>query len=886
MEDMNKSYSPNEIEEKWYKIWEEKGYFHADENSEKPSYTIVIPPPNVTGVLHMGHVLNNTIQDTLIRWKRMSGYNALWMPGTDHAGIATQNKVERKLDESGIKREDLGREKFVEEVWKWKEEHGGIITKQLRKLGASLDWERERFTMDDKLVEAVKDIFVKLYNDDLVYRGEYMINWCSRCGTALADDEVDHEDKTGAIWQIKYPIKDSDEYLIVATTRPETMLGDTGIAVNPNDERYKHLLGKKAILPLVGREIPIIADEYVDVAFGTGAVKMTPAHDPNDFEIGKKHNLEIINILNENGTMNKNAGEDYENLDRFDARKKILEDLEEKNLLVGKKEHNHAVGHCYRCNTIVEPRVSKQWFVKMQPLADKALEVVKNGKVKIIPKRWEKVYYNWLENIRDWCISRQIWWGHRIPAYYGPDEKVFVADDYEAAKEQAIKYYGKEVELVQDTDVLDTWFSSWLWPFSTLGWSENTKELEKFYPTSTLVTGADILFFWVARMVMAGLYAMDEIPFENVFLHGIVRDEIGRKMSKSLGNSPDPIDIIDKYGADALRFSMLYNTSQGQDVFFSEKLIEMGRNFANKIWNVSRFVLMNLEGFNPAEIDVNSLKFELSDTWILSKLNNAILGVNNNLESFNLSEAAKSVYEFLWGDFCDWYVEIAKIRLYNGNTEEKMTAQFVLWNVLEQGLRLLHPFMPFLTEEIWQRLPETGETIMLSEFPEFSSDMISIKTEENMTFVQDVIKAVRNIRTEANISPGKKINALLKTAEGEEQVVLEESKEVILKLANLEEFAVMCDIERPEMSAIKVVKETEIYIPLEGIIDIDAEKIRINKEIEKNQKELDRVSGKLKNEKFISSAPKDIIDREKRIEKEYSDKIEKLKNSLEIFAKN
>ncbi len=881
---MNKNYSPKEIEEKWYDLWEKNKYFRAGTTEGKPAYTIVIPPPNVTGVLHMGHVLNNTIQDTLIRWKRMSGYNTLWMPGTDHAGIATQNKVERKLAEEGQNREDIGREKFIEKVWEWKDEHGGKITKQLRRLGASLDWEKERFTMDEKLVESVKEIFIKLYNDDLVYRGEYMINWCSRCGTALADDEVEHEDVAGGIWEIKYQIKDSDEYVVVATTRPETMLGDTGIAVNPDDERYKHLIGKMAILPLVGREIPIIKDDYVDKEFGTGAVKMTPAHDPNDFEIGKRHNLEIINILNENGTINDSAGEKYKGMDRFEARKQIITDLEELGLLIKKKEHNHAVGHCYRCNTVVEPRVSKQWFVKMEPLAKEALEVVRNGKVKIIPKRWEKVYYNWLENIRDWCISRQIWWGHRIPAYYGPDEKLFVATSYEEAQQQAKEHYGKEVELCQEKDVLDTWFSSWLWPFSTLGWPEKTKELEMFYPSSTLVTGADILFFWVARMVMAGLYAMDEIPFENVFLHGIVRDEEGKKMSKSLGNSPDPIDIIDKYGADALRFSMLYNTSQGQDVFFSEKLIEMGRNFANKTWNASRFVLMNLEGFDPRELDINNLKFELADTWIFSRLNDAIMGVNSNLESFNLSEAAKSIYEFLWGDFCDWYVEIAKIRLYNGNAEEKLTAQFVLWNILEQGLRVLHPFMPFLTEEIWQLLPETGETIMLSDFPEFSGDMISVKTEERMLFIQNIIKAIRNIRTETNISPGKKINALLKASEGEEQVILEENKDILMKMSNLDEVMIFCDLEKPDLAAVKVVSNTEIYIPLEGIINIEEEKARLKKEIEKIEKELKRVSGKLKNEKFLAKAPKDIVEKEKRIEKELSDKIEKLENSLKIFA--
>lgn len=880
MSSLDGKYSPKDIEEKRYETWEKNGYFHAEPKEGQPKYTIVIPPPNVTGVLHIGHVLNNSIQDILVRWKRMQGFNTLWIPGTDHAGIATQNKVERKLAEEGRTREDIGREKFIEEVWDWKKKHGGIITKQLRRLGASLDWDRERFTMDDKLAESVKEIFVKLYNDKMIYQGEYIVNWCPRCGTALSDDEVEHEDLGSFLWEIKYQIKDSDEFLIVATTRPETMLGDTGIAVNPNDERYKHLVGKTAILPLVNREIPIIEDDYVDMEFGTGVVKMTPAHDPNDFEIGLKHDLEFINVLNENGTMNENATKEYEGMDRFEAREKILSDLKDRKLLVGEKKINHAVGHCYRCNTVIEPRVSKQWFVKMKPLAEKAIEVVKNGKVKILPEKWEKVYYNWLDNIRDWCISRQIWWGHRIPAYYCDN-----CGELTVSKEAPNKCRkcGSD-KFTQETDVLDTWFSSWLWPFSTLGWPENTEELKYYYPTDTLVTGADILFFWVARMIMAGLYVMDEIPFENVFLHGIVRDEQGRKMSKSLGNSPDPIEVIDKHGADALRFSMIYNTSQGQDVFYSEKLIEMGSNFANKIWNVSKFVLMNLEGFSPENVNVDDLEFELADNWILSKLNQSIFEVNRNLEKFVLNDAAKEIYDFLWRDFCDWYIEIAKDRLYNPQkTEEKLTAQFVSWYVLEQGLRILHPFMPFITEEIWQSLPGTGETIMLSEYPEANTEMISITVNKKFDFLQRVIRSIRNIRTEMNISLGKKLTAIFKSSDGEEEVILELNKKYLIKLANLDEILISCEIEKPEMASVTVVDNTEIFIPLEGVIDLEEEKEKLKKEILKFEKELDRVTKKLSNEKFLEKAPADIVEKEKNKEKEFIEKLEKLKKSLEEF---
>ncbi len=885
MKELNKTYSPQEIEGKLYKKWEDSKYFHGKVEEGKPNYSIVIPPPNVTGILHMGHVLNNSIQDTLIRWKRMSGHNTLWMPGTDHAGIATQNKVERRLAEEGLTKEDLGRDKFIEETWKWKEEHGGIITEQLRKLGASLDWDRERFTMDEGLSEAVKDIFIKLYNDGLIYQGEYMVNWCPRCGTALADDEVDHEDKPGKIWEINYQIEGTNDYVTIATTRPETMIGDTGVAVNPNDERYKHLIGKNVILPLVNRAIPVVADDYVDVEFGTGVVKMTPAHDPNDFEVAERTGLEIMNIFTPDAKMNDLCGK-YAGMDRFEARKAIIADLEELGLLGNIKDHNHAVGQCYRCDTVVEPRVSNQWFVKMKPLAEKALEVVRSGEIEIKPKRWEKVYYHWLDNIRDWCISRQIWWGHRIPAYKGPDGHIFVAKTDEEAAEQAKAHYGKEVELVQETDVLDTWFSSALWPFSTMGWPEKTAELQAFYPTAAIVTGADILFFWIARMVMMGMYEMKEIPFKTVYLHGIVRDDQGRKMSKSLGNSPDPLKLIEEYGADAIRFTMLYNTSQGQDVQFSEKLIEMGRNFGNKIWNMSRFVLMNLEGFDINLVNKDNLKYELVDKWIFSRLNKTIVDVNKKLETFTLDEGAKSVYEFLRGDFADWYVELAKTRLYNSEDEvAKTTAQYVLWTVLEQGLKLLHPFMPFLTEEIWQKLGAEGESIMISTFPQFDEKFVDDAAEEAFEYLQTVVSSIRNIRAEMNVSPAKPITAILKTESALEIETLENNKKFLSSLAKIETLEFGKDVAKPEGAGFRVAANTEIYVPLAGLLDVEAETAKINAQLEKLQKEIAKVNGKLSNEKFVSKAPEHILERERRIQKEIQDKIDKLEENLKAFSK-
>ena len=877
--ELNKVYTPAEIEDKWYKIWEEKGYFNAQHNSEKPGYSIAIPPPNVTGILHMGHMLNNAIQDAIIRYKRMSGFDTLWIPGMDHAGIATQNKVERMLKEEGTSKEEIGYDEFLRRTWEWKEKHGGLITKQLRKLGVSLDWTRERFTMDEGLSEAVKEVFVKLYNDGLIYRGEYIVNWCPHDKTALADDEVNHIDKKGKIWEIKYRIKDTDDYVIIATTRPETMLGDTGVAVNPNDDRYKHLIGKKVILPLMNREIPVVADEYVDMEFGTGVVKMTPSHDPNDFEVAKRTGLEFINIFTEDAHVNSNGGK-YEGLERFAARKAILADLEAEGLLVGTKEHSHAVGHCYRCDSIIEPRVSTQWFVKMEPLAKRALEVVKNGKIQITPKRWEKVYYNWLENIRDWTISRQIWWGHRIPAYYAEDGTVFVAKSLEEAEAQAREKFGKDVNLTEETDVLDTWFSSALWPFSTLGWPDKTPDLEKFFPTNTLVTGADILFFWVARMVMMSLYINDEIPFSYVYLHGIIRDEKGRKMSKSLGNSPDPLDLIAKYGADAIRFSFLYNTSQGQDIHFSEKLLEMGSTFANKVWNASRFVLSNLEDFDVSTTSDN-LEFKLEDKWILSKLQTASKLINENMEKYELDAAAKLAYEFFRGDFCDWYVEIAKTRVYGQEGSDKVVAQWVLRHVLDKGLKMLHPFMPFITEEIWQKLQTGEETIMLSDFPKEEKEFINIDTEKEFDYLKEIISAIRNIRGEANVSPAKKIEVIFKTSDENARNILQNNAKILDKLANVEKYGF--NVEIPKLVGFRLVDTTEIYVPLADLIDLDKEIEKLEKSIEKVQKDLDRTLNKLSNENFVKRAKPEAVEKEKRIKEELENKIAKLTESINLY---
>ena len=883
-EELSKVYSPKEIEDKWYKIWEEKGYFNAQHNDDKPGYSIVIPPPNVTGILHMGHMLNNSIQDTIVRWKRMKGFDTLWVPGTDHAGIATQNKVEKWLAENGTSKEEIGREAFLEKTLEWKEKHGGLITNQMRKLGSSLDWSRERFTMDKGLSDAVRKVFVDLYNDGLIYKGEYIVNWCPHDKTALADDEIDHVEKEGKIWEIRYKIKDSDDYVVVATTRPETMLGDTGVAVNPNDERYKHLIGKSVILPLMDREIPVVADEYVDMEFGTGVVKMTPAHDPNDFEVAKRTGLPMLNIFTEDAHVNENGGK-YKGLERFKARKEILKDLEEQGYLVGEKKHNNSVGHCYRCNTIIEPRVSEQWFVRMKPLAERALEVVRNGEITITPKRQEKIYYNWLENIRDWCISRQIWWGHRIPAYYAEDGTMFVAENLEDAKKESIAKYGKEVPLREETDVLDTWFSSALWPFSTMGWPETSKDFDKFFPTDALVTAADIIFFWVARMIMMSLYVHDKIPFNYVYFHGVIRDEQGRKMSKSLGNSPDPVDLMNKYGADAIRFSLLFNTSQGQDIHFSEKLLEMGSSFSNKVWNASKFVLSNLEDFDYST-SVMDLEFKLEDRWILSKLQSSSKKINEAMENYELDTAAKTAYEVFRGDFCDWYVEIAKTRVYGNEGIDKITAQWILRHVLDNGLRILHPFMPYITEEIWQKVKLGDETIMLVEFPEEDKSLVDTNSEKEFDYLREVITAIRNIRGEANVSPSRKIEVMFKTSDATEKAILESNAKILDKLANVEKYAVALDpetIKIPKLVGYRLALKTEIYIPLNDLVDKEKEIDKLKKDIEKTQKELDRVISKLSNEAFTSKAPKEVIEKENRIKEELETKIEKFNETIALY---
>ena len=880
---MNDKYNPLDIEQKWYKRWEEKGYFRVEKDAQKPAYTIVIPPPNVTGVLHMGHVLNNTIQDVVIRYKRMSGFDTLWQTGTDHAGIATQNVVEKMLAKDGLRKEDLGREKFIEKVWEWKEKYGNIITTQQRRIGNSVDWERERFTMDEGLSEAVKEVFVTLYNQGLIYKGEYMVNWCPRCQTALADDEIEHQDKEGNIWEIKYPVKDSDEFLVVATTRPETMLGDTGVAVNPEDERYSKFIGKTVILPLVNREIPVVADSYVDMEFGTGVVKMTPAHDPNDFEVSKRTGLEILNIFTPDAKINSNGGK-YEGLDRFEARKVIVKDLEEQGYLVSIKKHNHAVGHCYRCHTVIEPRISDQWFVKMKPLAERALEVVKNGEIKLTPKRMENIYYSWLENIRDWTISRQIWWGHRIPAYYTPNDDLIVAKSREEAEKICLEKYGQVYDLREETDVLDTWFSSALWPFSTMGWPERTFELERYFPGDLLVTGADIIFFWVARMIMMSLHFENKIPFKEVYFTGIIRDEIGRKMSKSLGNAPDTLGILDKYGADAVRFSLMYNTSQGQDILFSEKLLEMGSNFANKIWNASKFVLSNLEGFKE-DISIMDLDFKLEDQWILSKLQLTAKKFNEEMEEYNIDTCAKLSYEFFRNDFCDWYLEIAKTRIYgiDVNDADRQTAQWVLKHILDNGLRLLHPFMPYITEEVWQNIKPYGESIMLIDFPREDKALINKQSLNDFDYLKDVVSAIRNIRAENNVSPAKKISIIIDTEDNNEKDILLNNPKILDKLANVESTEILKEL--PKMSGFRVVGNTKIYVSLEGLIDIEKEIEKLNKEIEKVKKELERTTNKLSNPQFVEKAPAAVLEKEKAIEAELLSKLQKLQDNIDVFKK-
>lgn len=872
-----KGYEPKEVEDKWYKAWEKKGYFHANEKSPKPHYSIVIPPPNVTGVLHMGHALNNTLQDILVRWKRMTGHEVLWMPGTDHAGIATQNVVEKQLATEGRDRHALGREEFVERVWQWREQSGGQIINQLKRLGASCDWERERFTMDEGLSRAVRTVFVRLYDEGLIYRDNRLINWCPRCHTALSDLEVEHEDKKGHLWHLRYPVLGTDRYLVVATTRPETMLGDTAVAINPEDERYQDLIGKKVLLPLMNREIPIVADDYVDKEFGSGAVKITPAHDFNDFELGKRHDLEFINIFDPSGIVNENGGP-YAGQERYEARANVVADLEKQGLLERIDDYANAVGECYRCRTVIEPYMSKQWYVKVGPLAAEAIKAVETGQTRIVPPQWEKTYFEWMNNIQDWCISRQIWWGHRIPAWFCDDcDQITVA--MEDARSCAHCGSGN---IRQETDVLDTWFSSALWPFSTMGWPENTETLQKFYPTSCLITGFDILFFWVARMMMMGIKFMGQVPFKDVYIHALVRDAQGQKMSKSKGNVIDPLTVIEEYGTDAFRFTLAAFAAQGRDVKLSTERIAGYRNFANKLWNASRFALMNLDGFDPATIDLTRLDLSLADQWILTRLSEAAQNAGRALAEYRFNEGASILYAFTWHEFCDWYIELSKDDLYGDDEAAKARARAVVFTVLEQLLRLLHPFMPFITEEIWQALPggRPVDSIMLADYPTGEGLPVNQEGARRMEWIMEVVKAIRNIRGEMDVPPSKQIAAVL-DCKGEEAVaVMAAGEGYIRALARVVELTSGVGVERPAQAATQVAGEVEILLPLAGLVNVEEEEKRLGKEIAKVQKDVEFFAKKLSNEKFVANAPPEVLEKDRGKQKEAEEKLEILQESL------
>jgi len=877
-----KVYDPKKVEDRIYSYWETRGFFHTEPEPGRKKYCIVIPPPNVTDVLHMGHAYNNTFQDILIRYHRMAGYNTLWIPGTDHAGIATQNVVERRLaKEEGLTRHDLGREKFVERVWQWQKKYGGIIINQLKRLGSSCDWQRTRFTMDEGLSRAVIEAFVRLYEKGLIYRGKYIINWCPRCQTAISDEEVVHKDQEGSLWYIRYPVKDGSGYITVATTRPESMLGDTAVAVHPEDKRYKKMIGKTLVLPLIGREIPVVADNAVDPKFGTGAVKVTPAHDPNDFEISQRHHLPAVVVMDETATMNENAGR-FAGMDRFACRKAVVEELRKQGLLEKIEKHQHAVGHCQRCDTIIEPYLSEQWFVKIKPLAEPALRVVQEGKIRFIPERWTKVYENWMVNIRDWCISRQLWWGHRIPVFYCQDCGEQMVDRQKP--EKCRKCGNGRIE--QDSDVLDTWFSSWLWPFSTMGWPDKTPDLEYFYPTDTLVTGPDIIFFWVARMIMAGLEFMGDIPFRYVYIHGIIRDEFGRKMSKSLGNGIDPIEMIEKYSADAVRFSLMALTSEGQDINLAESKFEMGRNFSNKIWNAFRFIAMNREN---AEIDPNFQpakvreQMELADRWVLSRYFATVEQITDHLEKFRFNDYVSTFYSFFWHDFCDWYLELIKPRLYQAEDpgQRSLVLNVALY-ILKGSMKLLHPVMPFITEEIWQhvRAAEDPESIMIASWPETEKGWISAETDRQMAFLQEVIRSVRTIRGEMNVPPGKKATVLVHDEDEERAELLRRYEGYLKNLAAVESCEVGAGVKRPPQSASAVVEGAEIYVPLGGLIDIDVEKARLQKEIERLEGILEKLNLKLTNQNFLTRAPKEVVEKERAKKAQFEETLEKLRNNL------
>ncbi|MBF0230225.1 MAG: valine--tRNA ligase [Desulfamplus sp.] len=878
---LEKGYDPKGIEDKWYKYWLDRGFFEAADKSDKQAYSIVIPPPNVTGVLHMGHALNITIQDIMCRFKRLCGCNVLWMPGTDHAGIATQNIVEKNLAQKGITREQLGREKFIEAVWEWREQSGGAIINQLKKIGASCDWARERFTMDKGLSDAVRKVFVRLYKDNLIYQGQYIINWCPRCRTALADLEVDHEENDGFLYYIKYPFVNSTGGLVVATTRPETLFGDTAVAINPDDERYKNLEEKRVVLPLTNRIIPIIFDEYVDTKFGTGALKVTPAHDPNDFNLGEKHSLERLKVIDDDGNMNENAGE-YQGLDRFKCRTVAVEALEKLGLLIKKEPLKNSVGHCYRCKTVVEPSLSRQWFVKAGPLAKVAADAVRDGKTRIIPSNWAKTYFDWLDNIQDWCISRQIWWGHRIPVWKCYTCGQVMVEEIDPDKCDACS----SSDIAQETDVLDTWFSSALWPFSTMGWPEETDLLKTFYPTSALVTGFDILFFWVARMMMMGTRFMGDVPFKDVYIHALVRDEHGKKMSKSKGNVIDPLKIIDNYGADAFRFTLAAFAAQGRDVRMSEERVEGYRNFVNKLWNAARFTLMHLKD-SDSESNITNIEdksYSISEHWILSRCAATAEAVKSGIENYRFNDAASAIYQFVWHEFCDWYLEAAKPALYEKEGQKRRDAsRTVLARVLRDILVMLHPFMPFVTEEIWQALPTVNGSIMEASFPEDNdSDYTfrNLQVEKNMEFIVALISGIRNIRGEMNIQPSLQLNVVLHTLDNSEKQLITDNTSLIENLSRLETLNLSDNGEAPISCATGVVMGTTIYVSLKGVIDFDKEGQRLEKELDKVTKELISISKRLTNESFLDKAPDDVVEKVKEQQILLQEKSDKLTLNL------
>lgn len=875
---LNKTYDPKEFESRLYDEWMEKGYFASKPNKDKKPFTIMMPPPNITGQLHMGHALDHTLQDVLIRWKRMQGCETLWLPGTDHASIATEVKVvERIKKEEGKTKYELGRDEFMKRAWAWKEEFGGKIENQLKKLGDSCDWDRQRFTMDQGCNDAVKEFFIKLYEEGHIYRGHRIINWCPNCKTTLSDAEVEHEDQPGNFYHVKYFLKDSDQFLEVATTRPETMLGDSGIAVNPNDERYADIVGKTAILPLVGRELPIVADEYVDMEFGTGVVKMTPAHDPNDFEVGLRHNLEEINVMNEDGTMNDKCGK-YAGMDRYECRKSIIDDLKEEGFLIKIKEHDHAVGTCYRCHTTIEPRLSEQWFVKMDKLAEPAIKILNDKELQFVPDKFDKTYLQWLENIRDWCISRQLWWGHQIPAYYCQEcgEVVVAREMPEKCPKCGCTHFK------QDEDVLDTWFSSALWPFSTLGWPNNTEELNYYYPTNVLVTGYDIIFFWVVRMAFAAMFCMNEKPFSHVLIHGLVRDSQGRKMSKSLGNGIDPLEIIDQFGADALRFTLITGNSPGNDMRFYMERVEFARNFANKLWNASRFVFMNwdeemMNGVTRSDVEAN---LTLADKWIISRANNIVKDVTHNMDKFELGMALQKAYDFTWSEYCDWYIEMVKPRLYGDDVEAKKAALYTLTYVLETILKLLHPFIPFITEEIFDHLPTANGMIIVSEWPEFKEEDNMAKEEAMMDIMMDGIRNVRNVRSEMNVPPSKKAKVIMVPSEDKLEAV-EAGKDYFKTLASASEVEVRADEAGiPEDAVSVVIDGVKIFIPLDELVDFEKELERLNKEKAKLEGEIKRVNGKLSNQGFLAKAPQKLVDEEKAKKEKFEEMMKSVEERL------